>query len=545
MEHFRAERNYTLLVLGQTGSGKTSFLNLLANFHYVFKPQELTAQDLHMFTEETVSDDALEHALHDQMASKTSNAKIYKIKMGACYLTVVDTPGFGDSRGISEDQAHVKRIMDALADLGGLNCVLLTINGRDARLTATLQYVLAQLTGIMPKEVLDNLAVVFTNTEKPRKLNFQISKLTEIGLKKPPFVCLENPLCEVQKLIKSECPPDKEDLKDIKGLVSNTACTIIELLTHIQDFKPLPTLRFIELNNKREQIEALLSNILEKHSEEQARIADLEKFKTQIMMTGEVKPISREHESFKLVPAQFNWSHYVCHQNGCHCNCVQSGVVAPFAQIWCFFHKDDVCSSCNHQYKSHVVSTSGWVRTVEHEIVNLGDIESAKTAKERMQIAVGNLEKEQARAVDEKMALTFGLRNALEEYSKLGLRDAYQRMLNAQKLLLTERLAANPEDVTLQDMLNTIGKVLEEVERMAEIECCICMEALADTQLNCGHKQFCKDCGQRLGFCPLCRSRVTWKGPVKRLSSASQSAASSSSSTTSPDESSFSSRPSS
>ncbi len=37
------------------------------------------------------------------MASKTSDAKRYAIKIGHVNLTVIDTPGFGDSRGTDVD----------------------------------------------------------------------------------------------------------------------------------------------------------------------------------------------------------------------------------------------------------------------------------------------------------------------------------------------------------------------------------------------------------------------------------------------------------
>jgi predicted GTPase len=38
------------------------------------------------------------------MASKTSKAKKYYIKIGHVSLTIIDTPGFGDSRGPDVDE---------------------------------------------------------------------------------------------------------------------------------------------------------------------------------------------------------------------------------------------------------------------------------------------------------------------------------------------------------------------------------------------------------------------------------------------------------
>ncbi len=40
------------------------------------------------------------------MASKTSDAKKYEIKLGHALFTIIDTPGFGDSRGMQYDNSH-------------------------------------------------------------------------------------------------------------------------------------------------------------------------------------------------------------------------------------------------------------------------------------------------------------------------------------------------------------------------------------------------------------------------------------------------------
>jgi predicted GTPase len=45
------------------------------------------------------NDETVEQALQDKMASKTSDAKTYRFKIGHGSFTVIDTPGFGDTRG--------------------------------------------------------------------------------------------------------------------------------------------------------------------------------------------------------------------------------------------------------------------------------------------------------------------------------------------------------------------------------------------------------------------------------------------------------------
>ena len=45
-----------------------------------------------------------------EMASKTSDAKKYKRKIGKVNLTIIDTPGFGDTRGTEVDNQNFEKI---------------------------------------------------------------------------------------------------------------------------------------------------------------------------------------------------------------------------------------------------------------------------------------------------------------------------------------------------------------------------------------------------------------------------------------------------
>jgi len=44
------------------------------------------------------------------MASKTSDAGRYEVIIGHAKFTIIDTPGFGDSRGMEVDKEHFEKI---------------------------------------------------------------------------------------------------------------------------------------------------------------------------------------------------------------------------------------------------------------------------------------------------------------------------------------------------------------------------------------------------------------------------------------------------
>ena len=191
---------YKMLLVGETGSGKTSFLNLLCNCEMIKKLGfNKGSKQLRKF-----NDSNLENARSREAESKTSGVKMYSIELDKVELKVgiMDTPGFGDTRGFQQDKQNTKLIIDGLKAEQYINCVCLVINGRLSRITATLRYVLTEVTSILPREVLNNVIVVFTNAVDPWLLNLNPDSLKEyFGRKIDPekIFCIENPYCRLER----------------------------------------------------------------------------------------------------------------------------------------------------------------------------------------------------------------------------------------------------------------------------------------------------------------------------------------------------------
>merc|ERR1712176_553114 len=89
------------------GSGKTSYLNLMLNYSAL---EDSANIDFSNFEIEML--DQLGEVCTQKMASKTNNAHTYSdISCGSDYqYNVIDTPGFGDTRGLEVDQRHCHSI---------------------------------------------------------------------------------------------------------------------------------------------------------------------------------------------------------------------------------------------------------------------------------------------------------------------------------------------------------------------------------------------------------------------------------------------------
>ena len=66
----------------------------------------------------------LENLNRGPMASKTSDAARYEIKIGRGKFTIIDTPGLGDSRGLKTDVDHIKQIKQMVQKEGGINAIV-------------------------------------------------------------------------------------------------------------------------------------------------------------------------------------------------------------------------------------------------------------------------------------------------------------------------------------------------------------------------------------------------------------------------------------
>ena len=192
---------YKMLLVGETGSGRTFFLNLLCNCETIKKLGfNKASKQLRKF-----NDPKLENAQSREAESKTSGVKMCSFELDKVELRVgiMDTPGFGDTRGFQQNKKkNTKLIIDGLKAEHYVNCVCVVINGRLSRITATLRYVLTEVTSILPREVLNNIIVVFTNAVDAWLLNLNPDSLQEYfgrKIESEKIFCIENPYCRLEE----------------------------------------------------------------------------------------------------------------------------------------------------------------------------------------------------------------------------------------------------------------------------------------------------------------------------------------------------------
>jgi hypothetical protein len=130
---------------GETGTGKTSLLALLINVLAGRSPAEYDLQPYDL-SNETGRTETQTH---------TNSARLYQFySANGVKITVLDTPGFADTRGLQRDEQHKASIVDAIRyNFSEVTAVIIVANGIMPRLSFTTDYVISTLTSILPSSL--------------------------------------------------------------------------------------------------------------------------------------------------------------------------------------------------------------------------------------------------------------------------------------------------------------------------------------------------------------------------------------------------------
>ena len=167
---FVGEVEKVIMVVGATGAGKTTLINGFANYIYGIQWEDNFR--LRVLSESN-SDDSVSQ-------TQTITAYTFPKVEGMCIdytLTIIDTPGFGDTSGIVRDReitAHIKNFFSVGGSEGidQLHGVLFVTPASQPRLTATQTYIFEKVLSIFGRDIADNifLMTTFADGQKPKVL---------------------------------------------------------------------------------------------------------------------------------------------------------------------------------------------------------------------------------------------------------------------------------------------------------------------------------------------------------------------------------------
>jgi len=162
-----------ILVVGETGAGKTTLINGLANYvcgvnwndNFRFK---LIEENSKTQDNKNVGDQSASQTRYISAYRFPYSEEINKLNHG---LIVVDTPGFGDTEGISRDrelEQQVRCFFEGKTGIDHVDAVCFVIPASNARLTPSQLYVFNAILSMFGKDIGENFMVLFTFADGQR-----------------------------------------------------------------------------------------------------------------------------------------------------------------------------------------------------------------------------------------------------------------------------------------------------------------------------------------------------------------------------------------
>ncbi|XP_063763579.1 uncharacterized protein LOC134880543 isoform X2 [Eleginops maclovinus] len=152
--------NKTILLVGETGSGKSSLINSLINYA------------MGVEFEQDVWYQIIQDKKKSQSESQTSDVTVYEVfgledKPLSFSLTIIDTPGFGNTKGSEQDVLVSERLLNLFCSRDGIHeidAVCLVVKATDCRLSDRLMYVFESVVSLFGKDIERNIVALITNS---------------------------------------------------------------------------------------------------------------------------------------------------------------------------------------------------------------------------------------------------------------------------------------------------------------------------------------------------------------------------------------------
>ncbi|KAK2913249.1 hypothetical protein Q8A67_001648 [Cirrhinus molitorella] len=152
------KQNKIVLLVGETGVGKTTLINTMINYLLGVKFED---EEWYEITEE---------AARDQSESQTSEITMYEVFSveNPVSLTIIDTPGYGDTRGLDKDLEVAENLATLFQSIDGVrevDAVCFVTQASKNRLSDRQHYIISSILSLFGKDIVNNIVFLITHSD--------------------------------------------------------------------------------------------------------------------------------------------------------------------------------------------------------------------------------------------------------------------------------------------------------------------------------------------------------------------------------------------
>ncbi|XP_051794369.1 uncharacterized protein LOC110946179 isoform X3 [Acanthochromis polyacanthus] len=280
--------NKTILLVGETGTGKSTLINALVNHTMGVK------------MEDEVWFQIVEEEKKSQTESQTSDVIVYQVcgfedETLPYSLTIIDTPGFGDTRGNKRDLLVPQKLLVWFQSDDGVhevNAVGLVMKSSINRLSDRLKYIFDSMMSPFGKNIEENIVALITHSDGRNPKNvLQALEASEIK-------CARNENNQPVYFLFNNCQHEERTEEEEFGLEHAWRVTdrgMKQFMTFLEKTGAQKLNTTVEVLNERVRLTACIKNLEE-------RIKFIEGKQTEII---QVEEGLKKHEEMKKKPEEF------------------------------------------------------------------------------------------------------------------------------------------------------------------------------------------------------------------------------------------------